>query len=68
MDVMRAYGGDIANLEIEVYIIKGMTNNPLISGDPREILTKSAEEHNADVIVVGSRGVSAVKRSAYLIN
>jgi nucleotide-binding universal stress UspA family protein len=53
MDILSAYGSELASLEIEVKIEKG---------DPREVLTKSVDAYKADFIVVGSRGVGAVKR------
>ena len=50
---MLANYGDLKDLEIQVQII---------DGDPRQTLTAAVENHGAEMIVVGSRGVGAVKR------
>ena len=53
MDLLRNYGTEIAALQLQVKIEKG---------DPREVLLKSIELFGAETVIVGSRGVGAMKR------
>jgi nucleotide-binding universal stress UspA family protein len=53
MDVLRAYGDELASIAVHVKIV---------NGDPRQVLVKAVEEHAADIVIIGSRGVGAVKR------
>jgi hypothetical protein len=52
MGMLSNYG-DLKDLEIQVQII---------DGDPRQTLIGAIESHGAEMIVIGSRGVGAVKR------
>ncbi|KAI9355634.1 hypothetical protein DFJ73DRAFT_824499 [Zopfochytrium polystomum] len=55
-DLLRAYGAKVPALK---YNIRGVA----LRGDPRDEIAFKVEEIHADMLVVGSRGLGAIKRA-----